>query len=192
MYADTKMIWERRKMKKMQIPAPAEHKRNGLEDGFVKYTVLTVIMIVFISWTTLQGAEKMPAKPTPRDKCPVCGMFVAKYPDFIAQIVFHDGSVAFFDGVKDMFKYYLNMSKYNSKQKAADIEAVYVNDYYSLTLVDGLKAYYVQGSDIFGPMGRELIPFEKEREAKEFMKDHKGKILLRFQEISSPVIKELD
>jgi nitrous oxide reductase accessory protein NosL len=119
-------------------------------------------------------------------------MFVAKYPDFLAQIVFRDGSVAFFDGVKDMFKYYLNMSKYNSKQKETDIEFVYVNDYYSLTPVDGLKAYYVQGSDVFGPMGRELIPFEKEREAKEFMRDHKGKTLLRFQDISGPIIKGLD
>ena len=158
----------------------------------MKHTVLIVIVTVFLSWTTLQSAQKIPAKPAPRDRCPVCGMFVAKYPDFIAQIVFRDGSVAFFDGVKDMFKYYLNMDKYNSRQKKTDIESVYVNDYYSLTLVDGLKAYYIQGSDVFGPMGKELIPFEKEQEAKEFMRDHKGKTLLRFQDISGQIIKGLD
>jgi len=158
----------------------------------LQYTIVGVTVIFLLTASALWGAESKPAKPTPKDKCPVCGMFVAKYPDFIAQIVFRDGSVAFFDGVKDMFKYYLNMSKYNSKQKETDIEFVYVNDYYSLTLVDGLKAYYVQGSDVFGPMGRELIPFEKEREAKEFLRDHKGKMLLRFQEISGPIIKGLD
>jgi nitrous oxide reductase accessory protein NosL len=164
---------------------------NMLKENFVRYILLTIVLVLF-SWTVLQGAEKVPAKPTPRDKCPVCGMFVYKYPDFLAEIVFRDGSVAFFDGAKDMFKYYLNMSKYNSRQKATDIESVYVNDYYSLTLVDGLKAYYVQGSDVFGPMGRELIPFEKEREAREFVKDHKGKALLKFQEITDPIIKGLD
>jgi copper chaperone NosL len=158
----------------------------------LQYTIVGVTVIFLLTASALWGTESKPAKPTPKDKCPVCGMFVAKYPDFIAQIVFRDGSVAFFDGVKDMFKYYLNMSKYNSKQKETDIEFVYVNDYYSLTLVDGLKAYYVQGSDVFGPMGRELIPFEKEREAKEFLRDHKGKMLLRFQEISGPIIKGLD
>ena len=164
---------------------------NMLKENFVRYILLTIVLVLF-SWTVLQGAEKVPAKPTPRDKCPVCGMFVYKYPDFLAQIVFRDGSVAFFDGSKDMFKYYLNMNKYNPRQKEADIESVYVTDYYSLTLVDGLKAYYVQGSDVFGPMGRELIPFEKEREAREFMKDHKGKALLKFQEITGPIIKGLD
>jgi nitrous oxide reductase accessory protein NosL len=35
-----------------------------------------------------------------------------------------------------------------------------------------VSAYYVLGSDIYGPMGRELIPFEKEADAKEFIKDH--------------------
>jgi copper chaperone NosL len=186
------VIRERREMKKMEIPASAQYKHQKDGSGFVRYAVLIAILTVFLSWTTLQAAEKTPAKPTPRDKCPVCGMFVAKYPDFLAQIVFRDGSVAFFDGAKDMFKYYLNMSKYNSKQKGADIDSVYVNDYYSLSPVDGLKAYYVQGSDVFGPMGKELIPFEKEGEAKEFMKDHKGKTLLRFQEISALIIKGLD
>jgi nitrous oxide reductase accessory protein NosL len=140
----------------------------------------------------LRGEERSLPQPGPRDKCPVCGMFVAKYPDFVARIVFKDGSLAFFDGAKDMFKYYFNLSKYNPKAKRTDISSIHVTDYYGLTYIDGLKAYYVQGSDIYGPMGKELLPFEKEGEAKEFMKDHKGKMLLRFQEVSNSIIKGLD
>jgi len=30
-------------------------------------------------------------------------------------------------------------------------------------------------SDVYGPMGRELIPFEKMKDAEEFMTDHKVK-----------------
>jgi copper chaperone NosL len=119
-------------------------------------------------------------------------MFVAKYPDFVARIAFKNGSFVFFDGAKDMFKYYFNLSKYNPKDRRTDIGSIYVTDYYGLSYIDGLKAYYVQGSDVYGPMGRELIPFEKEGEAKEFMKDHKGKVILRFQEISGSTIKGLD
>ena len=162
------------------------------KDGFVKHTLLITIVIFLLSWTVLQGAEKIPAKPTSRDKCPVCGMFVYKYPDYLAQISFKDGSTAFFDGSKDMFKYYFNLSKYNPVKKASDIDFIFVTDYYNLTPIDGMKAFYVLGSDAYGPMGRELIPFEKEAEAREFLKDHKGKSILRFRDITYPIVKGLD
>ena len=61
-------------------------------------------------------------------------MFVAKYPDFLAEIIFKDGSTFFFDGTKDMFKYYFNLKKYNPSKKLEDIDSIYVTDYYSLTL----------------------------------------------------------
>ena len=38
-------------------------------------------------------------------RCPVCGMFVAKYPQWLAQINMSDGYAEFFDGVKDMLAY---------------------------------------------------------------------------------------
>ena len=119
-------------------------------------------------------------------------MFVAKYPDFAAEIVFKDGFYAVFDGVKDMFKYYFNLKKYNPSKSESDIDSIYVTEYYKLVLIDGLKAYYVIGSDIYGPMGRELIPFEKEKDAKEFMKDHKGESIVTFKEITYEVVKGLD
>jgi copper chaperone NosL len=131
-------------------------------------------------------------KPGPKDKCPVCGMFVVKYPDFVAVLAFKDGTHAFFDGVKDMMKYYFNLQKYNPSRKLEDITQIHVTDYYALELTNGFKAFYVAGSDIYGPMGRELIPFEKEADAREFLKDHKGKAVLRFQDISKNVMKELD
>ena len=119
-------------------------------------------------------------------------MFVAKYPDFVARIVFKDGSQAFFDGVKDMMKYYFNLAKYNPGKQVTEIAAVAVTDYYTLTLVDGLTAYYVIGSDVYGPMGKELIPFKGEAEAKEFMKDHAGKAILAFKAIKPETLIGLD
>jgi copper chaperone NosL len=151
-------------------------------------TVVVILLFVPVLW----GGEKKAVKPSSKDKCPVCGMFVAKYPDFTAQIIFKDGSVTFFDGTKDMFKYYFNMSKYNPKQKESDIDFIYVTDYYSLAPTDGRRAYYVYGSDVYGPMGKELISFENPGEGKEFMKDHKGKSMLRFQDITVSVIQGLD
>jgi nitrous oxide reductase accessory protein NosL len=153
---------------------------------------LFVPLIIGLLFSVSLAATVAPIKPTEKDKCPVCGMFVYKYPDFISEIIFRDGSYAVFDGAKDMFKYYFNFKKYDPKKKVADIVSLYVTDYYTLTLVNGFKAYYVLGSDICGPMGRELIPFEKEADAKEFSIDHKGKSIKRFKDISYEMIKGLD
>jgi nitrous oxide reductase accessory protein NosL len=155
---------------------------------------LTLIFALTLSLTRSfsYGGDRRPIKPSPKDKCPVCGMFVAKYPDFLAEILFKDGSSAFFDGTKDLFKYYLNLKKYQPSKNSSDIDTIYVTNYYDLTLTDGLSAYYVLGSDVYGPMGRELIPFDKEADAKEFMKDHQGKSVLKFKEITTDTVKNLD
>jgi len=41
-------------------------------------------------------------------------------------------------------------------------------------------------------MGRELIPFKSRSDAGEFRKDHKGKAVLGFNEITYAAIKGLD
>jgi nitrous oxide reductase accessory protein NosL len=163
--------------------------------GFLlSLTVLTVtfFLLTLTLITDTYSGDRKPIKPGPRDKCPVCGMFVSKYPDWVAQILFKDGSNAIFDGSKDMFKYYFNLQKYNPSKKASDIDSIYVTDYYNLAPIDGYKAYYVEGSDVYGPMGKELIPFEKEGAAKEFMKDHKGKSILKFSDVTPEKISRLD
>ena len=163
----------------------------------VKVSILLLLFLTLSLTLTLllslsHGGEKKPVKPTSKDKCPVCGMFVAKYPDFLAEIIFKDGSYAVFDGTKDMFKYYFDLKKYNPKKRLEDIDSVYVTDYYNLALIDGYRAFYVTGSDVYGPMGKELIPLEKEADAKEFMKDHKGQSILKFKDITYEIIKGLD
>jgi nitrous oxide reductase accessory protein NosL len=130
-------------------------------------------------------------KPAQKDKCPVCGMFVAKYPDWIAEIVFRDGTYVVFDGPKDFFQYLLEPEKYTPGRRNQDIQAVFVTDYYGLTQIDGYTAFYVTGSDVYGPMGAELIPFKKESDAREFLKDHRGKQILRFKEVTPAVLRGL-
>ncbi len=159
----------------------------------VKRLTLLIAPLLLICLTTSAGAAALNArKPAKGDKCPVCGMFVAKYPDFAAQVQFRNGNVLHFDGAKDFFKYYQNISRYTPGRKQGDIAAILVTSYYSLSPIDAQTAWYVTGSDVFGPMGRELVPFEKEAEAREFLKDHKGKSLLRFRDVTPAIVKELD
>lgn len=158
----------------------------------VKKFILFIFLLLFTTGSLCGADEIKPAKITPADKCPVCGMFVAKYPDFIAQVVFKDGTNAFFDGVKDLMKYYFDLAKYNPLKKSEDIAGIFVMDYYNLKLIDGLAACYVLGSDVYGPMGKELMPFQDEAAAKEFKVDHKGTAILSFKDITPALIKTLD
>ena len=157
----------------------------------VKAIVICIVLFITGASLALAGDLK-PHKVGPKDKCPVCGMFVTKYPDFAAQIQFRDGLTVHFDGAKDMFKYYLNLSRYAPGKKPDDINAVFVTNYYDLALTNALPAYYVLESDVYGPMGRELIPFTKESEAHDFMKDHRGKSIIRFRDVTPAVLKPLN
>lgn len=153
------------------------------------------LLIALIIAAGLAGAA-LAAGPIPKPaanvKCPVCGMFVAKYADFLAQLRFRDGTVASFDGPKDMFKFFNNMAAYDRKHQRKDVAEVTVTDYYSLAAIDGRKAYYVIGSDVMGPMGNELIPCRTAAEAKELMKDHKGKRIVSFTDVTPQLLKGLD
>ena len=142
--------------------------------------------------TLAVAAPRKPVKPAANDKCPVCGMFVAKYPGFTAQLLYKDGSHALFDGAKDLFKYLQNLKKYAPGRQESQFDAIYVTDYYSLAPVEATGAWYVLGSDVFGPMGKELIAFGKEADAVEFKKDHRGKMILRFREVTPAVTATLE
>ena len=137
------------------------------------------------------AAETFPPAPGEREKCPVCGMFVAKYKDFLSAVRFRDGAHAWFDGPKDLYRYLHGMKRYTPARRPEEVEAVFVKDYYSLEFIDGRTAFYVTGSDVYGPMGKELIAFGNERDARQFLKDHKGKSLLRFGEITPRILEGL-
>lgn len=149
-------------------------------------------ILTFISFFIYSFVYSESLKPDKQSKCPVCGMFVYKYKDFLAVMTLRNGDIFWFDGAKDFFKFYLNPKKYREDIEQNNFVKFFVTDYYSLKFVDAKKAYYVIGSDIYGPMGKELIPFEKYDDAKEFMKDHGGKKILKFSEVNDKILKEMN
>ena len=148
--------------------------------------------ILLMAGTPAFGGEGFPSWPGEREKCPVCGMFVAKYKDFLSAVRFRDGAHVYFDGPKDLFRFALGMKRYAPARRPEEVEAVFVKDYYSLEFIDGRTAFYVTGSDVYGPMGKELIAFGREQDARQFLKDHKGKALLRFGEVTKDVLEALE
>jgi len=122
-----------------------------------------------------------------KERCPVCGMFVAKYQPWITQIFLSDGTVSMFDGAKDMLAFYFEPQQYGAKKDARPGD-IWVKDYYSQEWIKGRDCYYVIGSDVYGPMGHEFIPFSSIEAAENFMKDHHGKKILKFGEITLELV----
>ncbi len=158
----------------------------------MKRTSLIASLLFLTMVIPALAGEQAPPKPAATDKCMVCGMFVAKYPDWTAAIVFKDGVSRFFDGPKDLFTYSLSIKKYDPRRGLPDIDAIWVKDYYTLSFIDGKRAFYVIGSNVLGPMGRELVAFKSQADARAFLKDHEGKKVLRFKDITPEVMKQLE
>ena len=119
----------------------------------------------------------------------MCGMYVAKYPQWIASVRFTDGTVVFFDGPKDMFRYLLDLGTFKPGASAEQVAAVFVTDYYSTRPIDGRTASYVVGSDVMGPMGAELVPTADPGHAATLLKDHAGTRIVSFGEVTAELVK---
>jgi len=151
---------------------------------------LLLLLLLTIPANAVLAADSLP-KPTKTDRCPVCGMFVLPYPNWVATMEFRDGSHVFFDGPKDMFRYYLNLGSPLAPQKPEDVSEVFVTDYYSTRPIPARDAFFVMGSDILGPMGNELVPHASRDHAETFNKDHGGRQVLTFDEVSQHILDQL-
>jgi copper chaperone NosL len=138
--------------------------------------------------TGLLSAQAQEVKPD--DRCAVCGMFVAKYPNWLSRIQHADGTTLWFDGAKDMLAYYFNPGQFGSHSPES-IADIWVKDYYSLAWTPGRQAFFVIGSDVHGPMGHEFIPFSSRDAAQSFLKDHRGEKIFTFAEITAADVDAL-
>ena len=176
----------------MQLPKKAYRQPLVGVHSLFLYFVLAVTIFTFpVNSSAFAGVRSF-VKPSDRDKCPVCGMFVAKFPNWTSEIIYRDGAYRVFDGPKDMFKYLADLKKYEPSRHREDIVSIYVIDYYSVHPIDAYKSFFVTGSNIYGPMGNEFVSFEKETDAKDFMKDHAGKRILRFQDVTPKVLGQFE
>jgi nitrous oxide reductase accessory protein NosL len=149
--------------------------------------VLWILLAAPFAATAL--AADPPPTPGPKDRCGVCGMYVAKYPQWVASLRFSDGTVTFFDGPKDMFRYLLDLATFKPGSTPEQVAAVFVTDYYSTRPIDGRAAFYVAGSDVIGPMGAELVPTADRSHAETLLKDHGGERVVAFGEVTAEMLQ---
>ena len=152
---------------------------------------LIIILSVIFIYRPLYAVKANPPHVKEYQKCPVCGMRVLKLTNWHTQIVYSDGVSDAFCAVKCLMAFYLEHLKYCEKKKSDSIRELYARDYYSQSWHEMKSMFFVSGSDVLGPMGKDLIPFADIGKAKIFFEDHNGRRILKFDEITLVLIKEL-
>ena len=90
-------------------------------ERFIMHFLLPLLFLIM--YLPAAAADRKPIEIKKNDKCRVCGMFVSAYPEWVAEIVFKDGTYATFDGPKDMFRYFLNIAKFDPCQLPPGVTA---------------------------------------------------------------------
>ena len=166
-------------------------RRTPLSRRLVGTPATAVVLALCLGSGTTPAAEGQAIRPADDDRCPVCGMFTAKYPEFAARVTFSDGVGFTFDGPKDMFTFVLDVAKHAPGRSRSDVEQVLVTEYYDLVAIDARAAFFVIGSDVNGPMGAELVPFATREDAEAFRSDHRGTAALAFDDIDLDTLRGL-
>src|SRR6187402_1381718 len=99
------------------------------------------------------GLALLAPRPVPADaRCPVCGMFPARAPDWAAQVIFDNGDTQFFDSPLSLFLYLQDVGRYTRGRSAAEIAASYVRAGPDGGWLPARDAVYVRDSAARGPM----------------------------------------
>lgn len=138
------------------------------------------------------GLSMYAARPVPADvRCPVCGMFPSRSPEWAAQVIFTNGDAQFFDSPLSLFMYLGNVARYSPGRSAGDIVAHYVTDVPGRRWIDARSAYYVTGSTAKGPMRAGNLPaFASQEEAQRFAARRGGKVLA-FADVDDALVAQL-
>ena len=141
---------------------------------------------------TATAADLSPQYVQRSARCPVCGMYPYRTPQWTGQIVFNDQTATSFDSPVDMFRFLNNMPLFDKQHKPADIGAIYVADYGTKAWADARKAFFVHGSTARGPMNDPNLPAFATREAAEAFAKAQGGKVLAFGEVTRELIKSLN
>lgn len=140
----------------------------------------------------VSGLDPLMPRTVPADaRCPVCGMYPARYPRWAAQIVFQDGATHFFDSAVDLFGFMNGVGRHSSPYTMKEAVTQFVTDFESGEWVAAEAAFYVNGSSIRGPMRDADLPaFGDRASAETFAREHGGKVLA-YAEVTPDVIRPL-
>lgn len=142
------------------------------------------------------GVGLLAPRPVPVDaRCPVCGMFPARSPEWAAQVIFDDGATHFFDSPLSLFTYLQDVERYTAGRRLSEVAARYVRDADSHSeapgWIDAQTAFYVHGSDALGPMRAGNLPAFSSAVSAQAFASRRGGQVIQTGEISPAILEVL-
>jgi len=144
------------------------------------------------------GLGLLQARPIPADaRCPVCGMFPARTPEWAAQVIFDDGATQFFDSPVSMLIYLMDVGRFARGRRDTEVAARLVRDSRGSRAqpgdwIDAMRAVFVMGSNALGPMRTGNLPaFANQAAARDFARRRGGQCV-EFTQIPPALIRQLD
>lgn len=165
----------------------------GTSDNGAVYDPLAEVCIVApaLPYDPSSGLALDAPRALPDDaRCPVCGMFPARYPAWAAQVIFRDGATHFFDSPVNLMVFLRDPSRF-SNYTAEEVLAAYVNDVPSGSWTPAAKAFFVHGSNALGPMREGNLPAFTGRDAAERFASERGGVVLTLPDIGTDILNTL-
>ncbi len=144
---------------------------------------LTAILICFCLYVPASAEDQNKIHIGKDDRCPVCAMKVARYPNFACTMDLKDGQKFSFCATGCLIRSWFYPEIFLKAQKA-DIRHVWVQDYFTGKKIDGLSAFWVAGSDVIGPMGPALVPLKSKSDIEVFKRRHGGDMVFDLSELT--------
>ena len=145
------------------------------------------------------GLARHAARPVPQDaRCPVCGMYPARFKQWAAQLIFRDGGAHFFDSPVDLFMFLAEPARFDARYQAGgaagvlqEVAALHVSDHGGRGWIDARAAFYIAGSRVRGPMrGPDLPAFADAAAASAFAIREGGQVLA-FGQVDAALLRSL-
>lgn len=90
-----------------------------------------------------------------------------------------------FDSPKCMLRWRLSDAGRGARE-------VWVTEYYSQSRTPAADVLFVEGSDVVGPMGKDMVPVKGREEAERFRREHHGRRVLSLDRIDAAALRALD
>ncbi len=132
--------------------------RRGARAGAAAEDDICIVAPTFAYDPSTGRTPSAPREVPPEARCPVCGMFPARYPRWAAQVIFASGDVQYIDSPLNLFLYMQQVPRYTAGQSAASIVAAYVTALDTGAWIPADQAWYVHGSRRMGPMRSGNLP----------------------------------
>lgn len=144
-------------------------------------------------WNSASGVALLAPRPIPADaRCPVCGMFPARAPQWAAQAIFKNGDAHYFDSPVSLYLFLQAVERFSPGRSAGDVAATFVTDMGTRAWTPAAQAHYVHGSKALGPMRNGNLPAFASPQAAQIFADQQGGQVLRADQITPALLVPLD